>query len=258
MSTLTLLAADNLRAAGIPHGFTTRIGGISHPPFAFLNLGRGVGDDPVAVASNRTAVLRVLGLETRHAIEAQQVHGTALAIVDAADHGRIIAGVDGLITADPTVVLSVHTADCVPVLFAAPARGIVGVVHAGWRGIAAGVVDEAVRVIGKEFTCPRDEVLVALGPSIGPCCYEVDAPVIDHLRRLAWWQAVVSPNARGRWQLDLRAAIRSALVESGLHLDHIETLALCTKCRSDLFFSYRREGTTGRMAALIALPAASV
>jgi len=226
---------------------------VSRPPFASLNLGRAVGDDPAAVASNRAAVLRALGLEARHSVEAQQVHGAAAAIVSAVDGGRIIEGVDGLITADPTVVVTVHAADCVPVLLAAPLRGIVAAVHAGWRGIAQGVLGETVRLMRRKLRCPADELLAAIGPSIGPCCYEVDAPVIAQFQRWPWWQDVIAANARGRWQLDLRAATRRALITSGLLPEQIETLALCTKCRSDLFFSYRRDGTTGRMAGLIAL-----
>jgi YfiH family protein len=228
---------------------------VSQPPFTSLNLGRAVGDDPAAVANNRAAVLRVLGLEARLSVEAQQVHGAAAAIVSAVDGGQIIEGVDGLITADPTVVVTVHAADCVPILLAAPSRGIVAAVHAGWRGLAQGVLGETVRVMIRQLSCPADELLAAIGPSIGPCCYEVDAPVIAQFRRWPWWQDVIAANARGRWQLDLRAATRSALISSGLRPEHMETVALCTKCRTDLFFSYRRDGTTGRMAGLIALPA---
>jgi len=254
VSTRALLFADNLRAAHVPHGFTTRNGGLSCGSFTSLNLGRAVGDDPAAVATNRITVLRALSLEALHTVEAQQVHGARVAIVTAADSGRIVDGVDGLITTDPTVVVAVHTADCVPVLLAAPAQGTVAAVHAGWRGIAGGVLGEAVRVMSQELACAADELLAAIGPSIGPCCYEVDDPVIAQLRRWAWWQDVISANARGRWQLDLRAAARSQLVGMGVRAERIDTIGLCTKCRAELFYSYRRERTTGRMAGLIALP----
>lgn len=254
MSELALLTAESLRSAGIPHAFTTRTGGVSRSPFASLNLGRGVGDDPTALAKNRLTVLHALGLDRRRAVEAQQVHGSAVAVVTATDGDRIIDGVDGLVTADPTVVIAVHAADCVPILLADPAQGVVAAIHAGWRGIVAGVLVEAVGVMS-QLTGSANELLAAIGPAIGPCCYEVDAPVIDRLQRWPWWQDVVTTNARGRWQLDLRASAHRQLAAAGLRPEHIEILALCTKCRTDLFFSYRRDGTTGRMAGLIAPPA---
>ncbi len=254
MSAPSLLFADNLRDAGVPHAFTTRSGGTSRGPFTSLNLGRGVGDDPAAVARNRSTVLTALGLLERQHIEAQQVHGSAVAVVAVDDGGHILDGVDGLITADPDVVVAVHAADCVPVLLADPHRRVVAAVHTGWRGIAAGVIVEAVAGMVTRFGSVAAELLAASGPSIGPCCYEVDDPVIAQLRRWSWWEGVVQPNARGRWQLDLRAATYRQLLESGLLERGISTFDLCTKCRPDLFFSYRRDGTTGRMAGLIAPP----
>ncbi len=254
MSAPLLLFADNLRQAGIPHAFSTRNGGVSVSPFASLNLGRAVGDDPTTVAHNREAVLRTLGLHERQHVEAQQVHGAAVAVVGAGDGGRVLDGVDGLITADSAVVVAVHAADCVPILLADLHRGVVAAVHAGWRGVAAGVVVEAVAVMTRSFGSASSSLLAASGPSIGPCCYEVDEPVIAQLRRWPWWEKVVRPNDRGRWQLDLRAAVRSQLVGAGVLDGQIHTLEHCTKCRSDLFYSYRRERPTGRMAGLIALP----
>ncbi len=257
MSAPLLLFADNLREAGIPHAFSTRTGGASVGPFASLNLGRAVGDDPAAVAHNRAAVLRALGLHERQHVEAQQVHGAAVAVVGAGDGGRVLDGVDGLITDDSAVVVAVHAADCVPILLADSHRRVVAAVHAGWRGIAAGILVEAVAAMTRRFGSVASALLAASGPSIGPCCYEVDEPVIAHLRRWSWWEKVVRPNARGRWQLDLRAAVHSQLVGAGVLEGRIHTLAHCTKCRSDLFYSYRRERTTGRMVGLIALPSLS-
>lgn len=256
MSALALLYASNLRTAGIPHAFTTRPGGWSHGPFTSLNLGRGVGDEATIVARNRAAVVRALGLDPDRHVEAAQVHGAAVAVVEGADVGRVLEGVDGLITGDPAVVLAVHAADCVPLLLADPRRGVVAAVHAGWRGTAAGVATEAVRAMVDRFGSAASDLLAAIGPSIGPCCYEIDAPVIARLQRWVWWEDVVTPNPRGRWQLDLRAANRRQLLDLGIAEGRMTTLDLCTSCRTDLFFSHRRDGTTGRMAAIIALPAA--
>lgn len=249
------LFAENLRTAGFPHAFTTRVGGYSRGPFASLNLGRGVDDDPEAVDRNRTAVLRALEFDPAHHVEGAQVHGAQVEVVGAADADRTIADTDGLVTADTQVVLAVHAADCVPLLLADPRRRVVAALHAGWRGTAAGIGLRAVRVMTEHFNSRPADLLAAIGPSIGPCHYEVDAPVIEQLQPWRWWKEVVTPNPRGRWQLDLRAANRRQLLDAGVPGANIEILDMCTYDRPDLFFSYRRDGITGRMGALIALPA---
>jgi YfiH family protein len=251
---VTLLFAANLRAAGIPHAFTTRQGGQSTGPFASLNLGRGVDDDPAAVRANRQAVLQALALDPLRHVEADQVHGTVVAVVGAADAGRSIAGADGLASIEPGTVLAMHAADCVTLLLADPRNGSVGAVHAGWRGTAAGIAVEAVRVLAERFGAHPDDLLAALGPSIGPCHYEVDEPVLERMRSWPWWETVTTPNARGRWQLDLRSANRRQLIDTGIPPDRIEVLDLCTYHHPDLFYSHRRDPITGRLAAVIAPP----
>lgn len=246
------LFAANLRSAGIPHAFTTRQGGVSGGPFASLNLGRGVDDDPAAVAHNRAAVLQALGLDPAGHVEASQVHGAVVAVVDGAGAGRVIEGADGMVTGDPQVVLTVHAADCVPLLLADPRQGVVAAVHAGWKGTAAGVVVEAVRVMADRFDGRPEDLLAAIGPSIGPCHYEVDEPVLVRFRVWPWRDEVFTPNDRGRWQLDLREANRRQLVDAGVPAAQIEVIDLCTYDHPDLFFSHRRDRITGRMAAVIA------
>jgi len=247
-----LLFARNLRAAGIPHAFSTRQGGSSAGPFASLNLGRGVNDDPETVATNRRAVLEALGLRAGQHVEADQVHGAVVAVVGTADAGQSIAGADGLVTADPGLTLAIHAADCVPLLLADPKRRVVAALHAGWKGTAAGIAVEGVRVLADRFKSNPRDLLVAIGPSIGPCHYEVDEPVMERMRRWRWWPEVAVANGRQRWQLDLRAACRRQLLDAGLLPQRIEVLDLCTYDHPDLFYSYRRDKVTGRMAAIIA------
>jgi len=158
-----------------------------------------------------------------------------------------------MVTGDPQVVLAVHAADCVPILLADTRTRIVAAVHAGWKGTAAGIAVEAVKVVVDRFGARPEDLLVAIGPSIGPEHYEVDRPVIERLRVWSWWEEAASPNARGRWQLDLRAANRRQLIDVGVLPERIEVLDLCTYCRADLFFSHRRDRITGRMGALIGM-----
>lgn len=253
MTAPRLLFSHHLRACGIRHAFTTRIGGFSRGPYASLNLGRAVDDDPHAVARNRALVLAALGLTGAREVEAAQIHGAVVAVVGPAEAGRIIEGVDGLVTADPHTVLAMHAADCVPLLLADPRRRVVGAVHAGWRGTAAGVTLEAVTVMADRYDCRPEDLRAAIGPCIGPCHYEVDEPVMARLRRWPWWEEVAIANARGRWQLDLRAANRRQLIDAGVPLQQIETLDWCTFEHPELFYSYRRDGATGRTAAIVAL-----
>lgn len=253
MSRLLLLRAFNLQAVGVPHAFTTRRGGVSRGAFASLNLGRGVDDDPGAVAQNRGVVLRALGFHPRQHVETSQVHGSVVAAIAEGDRGTKVDGADGMVTADPGVVLAVHAADCVPILFADLRTRMVAAVHAGWKGTAAGIAFEAVKVIVDRFGAHPEDLLVAIGPAIGPEHYEVGRPVIERFEVWSWWQEVAIPNARGRWQLDLRAANRRQLIDSGVLPEHIEVLDYCTYCRADLFFSHRRDRITGRMGALIGL-----
>lgn len=249
-----LLFAENLRRVGVVHAFTTRRGGVSLPPFDSLNLGRGVNDDPSSVARNRGAVLNAIGLDPSRHVEGSQVHGSTIAVVTAHDAGHVIEGADGMATAEPALALAVHVADCVPMLLADPRRRAVAAVHAGWKGTAAGIALEAVGLLADRFESRPEDLLVAIGPSIGACHYEVDGPVFERYQDWPWKHTVFTPNDRGRWQLDLQGAIQRQLTDAGVPAASIEMMAYCTFHRPDLFFSYRRDGVTGRMGAIIALP----
>ncbi len=246
-----LLFSHHLRAAGAVHAFTTRQGGDDGGKRPSFNLGRGVGNDPKAVARNRSHVLAALGMADAKQVEASQVHGATVAVVGSSDAGQVISGADGLVTDERGVMLAVHSADCVPLLLADPSRHVVAAVHAGWRGVVTGIASGAVTVMADRFGCRPVDLRVAIGPCIGPCHYEVDEPVIARLRTWPWWEAVVTPNPRGRWQLDLREAIRRQLSERGVPVIQIETLDWCTFEHPELFYSYRRDGSSGRMEAVI-------
>lgn len=246
-----LLFSHHLRAAGAVHAFTTRQGGDDGRQS--FKLSRGVGDNPKVVAQNRSHVLAALGMADAMQVEASQVHGATVAVVGRDDAGHVIPRADGLVTSERGVMLAVHSADCVPLLLADPSRHVVAAVHAGWRGVAAGIASEAVTVMADRFGSRPGDLRVAIGPCIGPCHYEVDEPVIARLRAWPWWEDVVTPNPHGRWQLDLREATRRQVSERGVPVIQIETLDWCTFEHPELFYSYRRDGSSGRMEAVIGL-----
>ncbi|MDR7482773.1 MAG: peptidoglycan editing factor PgeF [Armatimonadota bacterium] len=249
---LVLLRADVLAAAGVCHAFTTRPGGASRPPFDALNLSRGVGDDDAVVRANRAKVLAALGRDLADHVEVAQVHGRDVVVATAPDRGRTAGRADGLTSAEPRAVLAVHCADCVPVLLWDRRRGAAAAVHAGWRGVAAGVVPAAVATMCAAFGTRPEHVVAAIGPAIGPCCYEVDGPVVERFAPWSWRGAVFSPRRPGRWSLDLWEATRRQLHDAGLAPEAVVVAGMCTAHHPALFFSHRRDGRTGHMAALIA------
>jgi hypothetical protein len=211
-----------------------------------------VGDALEAVVANRARALGAMGRPVADHVEAAQVHGREVALVTRAHRGEIVPGADGLISTDPAVVVAIHCADCVPILLVDARRRVVAGVHTGWRGTAAGMAAAAVAaMVANCGTDPRD-LVVAIGPSIGPCCYEVDAPVVERLGGWPWYRAVLAPSGRpGRWMLDLWEANHRQLVDAGVPAPSIATAGLCTAHHPALFFSHRRDGPTGRMAAMI-------
>ncbi len=221
-----IIRSELLDAAGIPHAFTTR---------------RGEPDG---------AALRCAGLDPEVMVDAQQVHGGIVVRVDKQDAGRVVPGADGLWTAEAGVTLRVRGADCPLVLLADPTRGLVASVHAGWRGLRAGVLVQAVRILAQAGS-PPSSLRCAVGPCVGPCCYEVDKPVWEALGN---WPKAFRPIGPGRWQLDLRAVARAQLCSAGVSQDAVACAVVCTACERDWFYSYRREGRTGSQWAFIAAP----
>lgn len=216
--------------------FTTRRGGFSRGAYESLNLGRFTDDDPQLVERNRDTVASQLELELR---SARQVHGARVTRIDPDSRERAPREADGHATAERGLGPMVLTADCLPVAVAA--EGAVAIVHAGWRGLAAGVIEEGIRAV-RELG-GNGELEAAIGPGAGPCCYEVGEDI----------QAVFTaytPDARRGSNLDLKAIARSQLVKGGVGAVH--DLGLCTICSDPtLFFSHRRDhGVTGRQAGI--------
>lgn len=221
---------------------TTRVGGVSRGPYAGLNLADHVGDDPARVQANRTYLRQAAGLPTEP-LWLHQVHG--IDVVDAAD---VIPGVtgDGSITEETAVVCTVLTADCLPVFLCDRRATVVAVLHAGWRGLAAGIVEAGIARMG----VPGTSLLAWLGPAIGPTAFEVGDDVRDaFIGADAGAADAFTANPRGRWLADLYLLTRRRLQRYGV--DAIYGGEYCTYTQANLFYSYRRDGTTGRMASLI-------
>jgi hypothetical protein len=225
---------------GVSALITTRAGGVSTGRFASFNLGLRAGDDPQAVAANRTRLGALLP-QPPHWL--RQVHGSVVVEADALG-GEPEA--DAAIARRPGTVCAVLVADCIPVLLADRAGTMVGIAHAGWRGLACGVIENTVRAM----TETGRELIAYLGPGIGPAAFEVGEDVREaFLARDAGAAAAFKPHAAGKWLADLYLLARQSLRRSGVAEVHGGTL--CTFSDAQRFFSYRRERTTGRMAALI-------
>jgi purine-nucleoside/S-methyl-5'-thioadenosine phosphorylase / adenosine deaminase len=221
--------------------FSTRLGGVSDGPFASLNLGILTADDPERVVENRSRLAAAAGADPRRATMAWQVHGAE--VTRAASRGIVTPGTlykrcDGLWSEEAGQAMVLLTADCLPVAIArANGRPALAVLHVGWRGLLAGIVDAGVRALGD------GDLAAVIGPGIGPCCYEVGEEVARPFR------ATYGDDVMHGRNLDLRAATERALRRAGCV--SVDSFAVCTSCEEGLFFSHRRDrGRTGRQGVI--------
>lgn len=245
-----------LEQEGICHFVSDRRGGFSEAPYDSLNLAFHVGDDPEKVIENRRLVARSLGIPLSNFTFAKQVHGANVKIITEEFRGRgaieqetAIDNTDAMITAVPNICLTVLSADCVPILFYDPRKRVVGVAHAGWRGTAQLIAKKTVRMLKEEFNCQPSDILVGIGPSIGPCCYEVGEDVIFQMERvLGEGQIYIEKGpVEGKGFLNLWEANKRQILEEGIPEGNIEIAKVCTYCNAGLFFSGRYgKGKTGR------------
>jgi YfiH family protein len=229
---------------GARAAFSTRLGGVSEKPFDSLNLGLLTDDDAQAVGENRRRLAAALGFEPEQVVFARQVHGTRLIEHPGEFRGSFrtayvqkeprtdVVGADGHVVREPGLAALVFTADCLPIAVAGP-RGV-AMLHAGWRGLAGGMLTAGAEAVGATSA--------AIGPGIGPCCYEVGDEVLDAFSDLG--EGV----AEGR-MLDLSEVARRQLAAAGV--ERVESAGLCTSCEAGLFFSHRRDaGRTGRQGGV--------
>jgi YfiH family protein len=245
MSAPDLILPDWPVPAGVRAAFTLRTHGVSRPPFDTFNVAAHVGDEPRAVAENRAALRASLELPAEPAW-LEQVHGPRVVDLDRQTSLDSLGRADASVSRTGGRICAIQVADCMPVLFAAADGSAVGAAHAGWRGLAGGVLEATVRAMNT----PPGELLAWLGPAIGQAHFEVGEEVrAAFLAADAGAAQAFSSNERGRWQCDLHALAKRRLAAMGVA--RIHGGGWCTYADPTRFFSYRREGRCGRMAALI-------
>ncbi|NIS71800.1 MAG: peptidoglycan editing factor PgeF [Proteobacteria bacterium] len=238
------------------HAFTSRQGGVSPPPFHALNLGTGTGDQETHVKSNREILMRTFGLDPSVLFTANQVHEADILILESSTPAEVSkVSRDAIITQRRGIAIGVLTADCVPILVFDPVHRAVAAIHAGWKGIAGDLVGKTIRTMVDQFETRPEKLRAAVGPSIGPRCYEVDDQVRSafshHPDGWSKWAEAVSSRA---WMFNLSQASVDLLLGSGVRPDNLVFLDVCTHCHPHLFYSHRRDnGRTGRQISFVML-----
>lgn len=259
ISGLKVFQFNNLsRIPWLRHGISTRTGGESIGPYKSLNLSLLVGDDKEKVIANRRKFFQALGIKEQDVVDAQQVHGNRVAIIDKTARGKVILQTDALLTQETGVSLLVKVADCPVILLADRKKKVVAIVHAGWRGTLQEITKLAVEHMQDNFGTKPADLVAGIGPSIGSCCYEVDTPVISQFKsRFNYADKLLSKVRGGHAYLDLWKANTFQLIETGIREENIEIASICTYDNPKLFFSERWEGLpaqagkTGRFGAVI-------
>jgi YfiH family protein len=246
---LVYYASPLLEQVNVPHCFSTRIGGMSPAPFDSLNLGNPSGtetvDDYARIYENYRKLQRAIGREKHERIWVHQVHGGDVMRAPCPSGAKA----DALVTNDPSKLIAVRVADCVPILLSSVDGKVVAAIHSGWRGVIAGVVRNAIEAM----RVPPGSILAAIGPCIGFDSFEVGGEVLEAFAQAFGENAPIRPRADGKGYVDLRRAVEIQLIGAGIAGNQIDTTDRCTFAHADEFFSHRRDkGITGRMAALIA------
>ena len=256
---------------GVRHAFSTRLGGVSTGCYESMNLSFTRGDDETCVQENFRRMAEVVDAKPEDVVCTFQTHTTNIRVITKEDAGKGVVkerdyhDIDGLVTDDPSVVLTVFYADCVPLLFADPVRHVIGTAHAGWRGSTGGIGKNMVEALQKNYGSGPEDLHVAIGPSICTPCYEVGEEVIAQVRDALSGSGVSVSQVcyrreqapADKWQLDLHALNRLLLTEAGIPEDHIRVTDVCTKCNPHLLFSYRVMGEKrGNLSAFLRIDSA--
>ena len=258
--------ADWESIPGLVHGFTTRYGGVSPEPYGW-NFGRSSGDLPGNVLQNEERLSEITGIPTDHMVASSQVHGILLRRIGPEDAGKGVTrprdfeGIDGLVTNTAGICLLTVHADCVPLYFYDPEHRAIGLSHAGWRGTVDGIGERTIETMRCEFGSRPEKILCGIGPSIGPEAFEVGEEVARLFAERYGEQTVDDRENRivfrkdipGKYRVNLWEANRRTLENAGASPENIVVAGLCTYGNAELFHSYRRDRSPGRMAAFMAL-----
>lgn len=245
----------------LTHGFSTRMGGVSAPPFDSMNLSFTRGDDEADVMENFKRFGKAVGVLTSQMVFSDQTHTANVGIVTEEDLGKGIlkpkdyTDIDGLVTNCPGACLVTFFADCVPLFFADPVKKVIGLSHSGWRGTAAAIGHETIEMMRHQFGCRPEDIIAAVGPSICGSCYEVSEDVAQVFRqqfRPEETDTFLTEKGGSKYLLDLWQANACILLNSGILPEHLAVTDLCTCCNSDLLWSHRKTGgVRGSLAAFL-------
>lgn len=255
--------------ASLSVGFSSRAGGVSDIPYFSLNCGRHVGDRAEHVVENRRIVSKLARFSFDAWTCAEQVHGNRVERIGSGQRGKgrfsredAVQNADALVTNEQDIMLVSFYADCVPLYFYAPDVVAIGLAHAGWKGTVLDIASRTIDVLERDYGADRKRLLVAIGPSIGPCCYEVDERVAEQIYALTESGKLsmdehdmpfgLTAKENGHYDLDLKEVNRQIMIKAGVEPQHLQVSAWCTGCQREWFYSHRMEGgRTGRMVAWI-------
>ncbi len=255
------MTCDALAETGlVRHGFSTRRCGVSTGRFASLNLGRHTEDDQACVLTNFSLFARDIGADVSKMVLPRQIHSTKVLSVTAEDAGKGVVresdlpDADALLTNERGLCLATFYADCTPVLLFDPVKQVIGAVHSGWRGTLGQIAKTAVLAMAECYGSDPADVLAAMGPSIKRCHFEVDEDVyrlfLEQFGKSAEKHTIFRNQ---KYYIDTDAINIHSMQEAGVLASNISTCPRCTYCEQEMFFSHRREGSTGRMSAVIEL-----
>lgn len=242
------------------HGFSTRNGGVSHGPFASLNLGMNRGDDDESVVENWKIFLKAAEIDSQKLVYGKQVHGNKVHVATKADlknpcYDGDLLEMDGYVTNEKNLPLVIFVADCIPVLLEDSSAGVIGAIHCGWRPTVADIVKNALEQM-EELGARPDNICAVLGPAIEKCCFEVGPEVIEAVEELLGnpVEGLYLKKDNGKYMLDLKGVVKCRLLQLGIKEENIEYVGECTLCHPDKYFSHRYKGSVrGSLAAVISM-----
>ena len=246
-------------AKGAVHGFSTRLGGVSEGIFSTMSFSTSLPDKREAVLENYKRFCTAIGGDYKNTVLSDQTHTANVRVVTKEDIGkglfseRDYTDIDGLVTNVKGALLVTQYADCTPLAFYDPKRGVVAASHAGWRGTVSLIAKNTIDTMVKEFGCDPKDIICGIGPNIGVCCYEVDDPVINEVKKLDFlnFESCVFPKGNGKYMLDLKDVNKQIFLHCGISPENIDVSDLCTCCNADVFHSHRATGGKRGTLALI-------